>query len=76
MKKRISISLDEADLAFAKEYAAKHDVPLSRVFEIALWRLKKDPVQPLFGEKWLGRFKVRERPGDPRFEYLKKKYGL
>jgi len=76
MKKRITIALDETDLEFAKGYAAKHDVPRSRVIEIALWRLKKNPAPPLLGEKWFGRLKVRERPGDPRFEYLKKKHGL
>ena len=34
--RRITVSLDDSDVQFAKSYAAKHDVPFSRVIEIAL----------------------------------------
>lgn len=74
--KRVTVSLDESDVQFAKRYAAKHDVPFSRVIEIALWRLKEKPTEPDFVEKVLGTLVLRKRPGDPRYEYLKKKYGL
>jgi hypothetical protein len=73
-KKRVTIPLRDPDLEFAESYAAQHDVPLSRVIEIALWRLRENPKKPLFGEKWLGRLKVRKRPGDPRYEHLARKY--
>ncbi|MBM4038123.1 MAG: hypothetical protein FJ290_06370 [Planctomycetes bacterium] len=74
--KRITVSLDDTDLQFAKSYAAKHDVPLSRVIEIALWRLKANPTEPDLVEAVTGTLVLRKRPGDPRYEYLKKKYGL
>ena len=74
--KRVTVSLDDADVEFAKSYAAKHNVPFPRVIRIALWRLKERPTEPDFVEALSGTLVLRKRPGDPRCEYLKKKYGL
>ena len=74
--KRVTVSLDDDDLEFTKSYAAKHNVPVSRVIRIALWRLKEQPTAPDFVEALTGTLVLRERPGDPRYEYLKKKYDL
>jgi hypothetical protein len=75
MKTRMSVRLFDHSVEFAREYAARHGIPLSRVVEVALWRLKEKPTEPTFAEKWHGVFYRIKDPEANRRRYLEKKYG-
>jgi hypothetical protein len=75
MKTKLTLSVDEDVVKRSKEYAARHGSSLSQFVEDLLDENTRDD-EPTFAEKWRGKLAVRERPGDPRYEYLKRKYDL
>ena len=76
MKTKLTLSVEEATIKRGKEHAARHGTSLSQFVE----ELLDDATgqhEPSFAEKWRGKLVLREeRAGEPRYEYLKKKYGL
>jgi len=74
MKTKLMLSVEESVVRRGKEHAAHHGTSLSQLVENLL-RTEVEKDEPDFVEKWRGKLVMRERPGDPRFEYLKRKYG-
>jgi hypothetical protein len=72
-KTKLTLLVRKSTVKRGKEYAARHRTTLSRMFEDDVERVtraeKPDCVRELRGTLVL-----RDRAGDPRFEYLKKKY--
>ena len=74
MKAKLTLSVEEELVQYGKRYAAQQGKSLSRVVEETLRALRQSE-EPLFTDKWAGKFVKRERPGDARMEYLEKRYG-
>jgi hypothetical protein len=75
MKQKLSVTIDPDLATWAREFAAREDITVSRLVMIGLRRVQQQG-QLDFVEKWRGALKLRKRPGDPRMEYLIEKYGL
>lgn len=76
MKKRLTITLDAAVLAAAKEHARSRGMSLSSLVEEVLREVAGD-TGASFAEKWRGKFKLEPEDypkDDPRFDYLASKY--
>jgi len=74
MKTKLTLSVDESVVAQAKGLAARNGASVSQMFADFV-RREIESEEPDFVEEWAGKLVWRERSGDPRFEYLKKKYG-
>jgi hypothetical protein len=73
-KTKLTLLVKKSTVRRGKEYAARHRTTLSHMFEEDVERRtrdeKPDPIHELRGT-----LVYREdRAGDPRFEYLKKRY--
>ena len=76
MKTKLTLSVDGSVVKRSKEHAARNGTSLSQFVEDLLDKATGQQ-EPSFAEKWRGRLVVgEERAGDPRYEHLKKKYGL
>ena len=75
MKRKLTITVDAEIVPLAKRYARSRGVSLSSLVEQSLRELTKD-AEPSFVEQWAGKFEPAERHGDPRYEYLARKYDL
>lgn len=75
MKQKLTITVDGELIPLAKRYARSRGVSLSALIEQSLREATGGDDLP-FGTKWRGKFKLAERTGDPRYEYLVKKYDL
>ena len=75
MKQKLTITVDAEVVPLAKRYARSCGVSLSSLVEQSLRELAKD-AEPSFVEQWAGKFEPAERHGDPRYEYLARKYDL
>lgn len=74
MKAKLTLSVEEELVRYGKQYAARQGKSLSQVVEETLRDLQQSE-EPLFTDKWAGKFVKRERPGDARMAYLEKRYG-
>ncbi|MCY4576514.1 MAG: DUF6364 family protein [Chloroflexi bacterium] len=74
MKQKLTITMDSELVPVAKRYAKSKGVSLSALIEQALRdaTVQRDDVP--FGTKWRGKFKLAEKTGDPRYEYLVNKH--
>ncbi|MBM4030373.1 MAG: hypothetical protein FJ291_01140 [Planctomycetes bacterium] len=72
-KTKVTLLVRKSTVKRGKDYAARHRTTLSRMFEDDVERRtreeKPDPIHELRGT-----LVYRDRAGDPRFEYLKKRY--
>ena len=75
MKHKLTVTVDEELIPVAKRYARSKGVSLSALIEEAL-REATSRQEPSFAARWRGRFRLEDRPGDHRYEYLVKKYDL
>jgi hypothetical protein len=75
MKTKLTVSIDEELVPKAKKYAASTGKSLSAVIEQFL-RQATMKIEPTFSQKWLGKLKPANKKGDPRYNYLAKRYGL
>ncbi len=75
MKHKLTITIDEELIPLAKRHARSKGVSLSALIEQSLREATGGDDLP-FGTKWRGKFQLAERTGDPRYEYLVKKYNL
>ena len=75
MKHKLTITIDKELIPLAKRHARSKGVSLSALIEQSLREATAGDELP-FGTKWRGKFKLAERTGDPRYEYLVKKYNL
>jgi hypothetical protein len=74
VKKKLTLSVQEELVKYGKQYAAQQGKSLSQVVEEALEKLHA-AQEPTFTDKWAGKLVKREHPrGDPRMEYLEKRY--
>jgi len=74
VKQKLTITMDSELVPVAKRYAKSKGVSLSALIEQALRdaTVQRDDVP--FGTKWRGKFKLAEKTGDPRYEYLVNKH--
>lgn len=75
MKTKLTLTVDDGVVRRGKEHANRKNTSLSQLVEDLL-RRETALDEPDFVDTWGGKFVLRERPGDPRFERLKRKYGL
>ena len=75
MKQKLTVTVDSELVPLTKRYARSKSVSLSALIEQSLRETTGGDDMP-FGTKWRGKFKLAERTGDPRYEYLAKKYDL
>jgi hypothetical protein len=74
MKTKLTLSVEETVVRRSKEHAARRGTSLSQFVEDLLERELAEGEED-FVEKWGGKLVLRERPDDPRMEYLLRKYG-
>ena len=75
MKAKLTLSIDESVIDRSKEHAARNGTSLSQLVEGLLERELAEGEED-FVDKWAGKLVWREeRAGDPRYDYLRKKYG-
>lgn len=72
MKRKLTITIDEAVIPRAKRYARRRGVSLSAVVEEALVRMTEGGESG-FVERWQGRFEPLTE-GDERYRALAEKY--
>ncbi len=77
MKERVTLTLDPAITHRAKSVARKRGTSFSGLVEklLAAETSVDSTADQSFHIKWAGKLKLAEQTG-PRFEYLKRKYGL
>ena len=75
MKAKLTLSIDRSVIDRGKKHAARRGNSLSQLVEDLLERELADGEED-FVDKWAGKLVWREeRAGDPRYDYLRKKYG-
>ena len=74
MKQKLTITVDSELVPVAKRYAKSKGVSLSALIEQALRDATVERDDVPFGTKWRGKFKLAEKTGDPRYEYLVNKH--
>ncbi len=73
MKKRLTLSIDPDVVTMAKRYAQSRGMSLSALVEqylVKQTRLGEESI----ASRWRGKFKPAEKHGDPRYDFLAKKY--
>ena len=78
MKSRVTLTIDPEIAGKAKKIAHARKTSVSALVEDLIRRTPVSPkLEQDFVEKWAGKLRLR-RPSkpEPRFEYLKKRYGL
>lgn len=74
MKSKLTITVEEALIPRAKQYARGKKKSLSALIEDLLKRAT-DSSEKSFSQKWRGAFEATTKSKkDPRFEYLSKRY--
>ena len=74
MKTKLTLTVDDEVVKRGKEHAGRNSTSLSQLVEDLL-RKEVAAEKPSFVARWAGKLVWRDdRKGDPRFEYLKKKY--
>ena len=72
-KTKVTLLVKKSTVKRGKEYAARHRTTLSKMFEDDVERVTREEKSDPIGEL-VGTLVYRDRAGDPRFEYLKKRY--
>ncbi len=72
MKRKITITLDDALLHEAERFAHSRGLSLSSLIETSLRETLADDI-PTVAERWRGKFRPAERDG-PRYKALARKY--
>ncbi len=72
MKRKLSITVDDALIQEAKRHARLRGVSLSSLIETSLRETLRDDT-PSVAARWRGRFRPAQRD-DPRYEALARKY--
>ena len=72
MKRKLTISLDDALVARAERHARSRGLSLSTLIESVL-RESLAADAPSVADRWRGRFRPAQR-NDPRYEALARKY--
>ena len=72
MKRKITITLDDALLHEAERFAHSRGLSLSSLIETSLRETLADDT-PTVAERWRGKFRAAERD-DPRYRALARKY--
>ena len=72
MKRKLTVTVDDALLNDAKRFARSRGLSLSALIETSL-RDSLANDAPTFAERWRGKIRAAER-GDPRYEALARKY--
>lgn len=72
MKTKLTVTIDEALVPVAKQYARTHGVSLSQLIENALRQLSTDQ-RSSFSSRWRGKLHSVQRD-DARYRALAKKY--
>ena len=78
MKSRVTLTIDPEIAGRAKKIAHARKTSVSALVEDLIRRTPVSPkLEQDFVEKWAGKLRLR-RPStpEPRFEYLRKRYGL
>ena len=78
MKSRVTLTIDPEIAGRAKKIAHARKTSVSALVEELI---RRTPVSPKlendFVEKWTGKLRLRKpNKPEPRFDYLKKRYGL
>ena len=73
MKKRLTLSIDPDVVAMAKRYAQSRGMSLSALVEQYLDKQTRLGEQSN-ASRWRGKFEPAEKHGDPRYDFLAKKY--
>ncbi len=78
-KTKLTVTIDAEVLPRARDYARSHGVSLSSVVERALREVTADEPSPeeagaAFVARWRGVLQPSDLDGDPRHEYLARKY--
>ena len=73
MKKKLTITIDLELIPVAKRYARSRGMSLSALIERYLAETTHRG-EASFASRWRGKFRPAEKDGDPRYEFLKKKY--
>ncbi len=73
MKKKLTITVDPELIPVAKRYARSRGMSLSALIEKYLAETTRREEES-FASRWRGKFRPAEKHGDPRYEFLKKKY--
>lgn len=74
MKAKLTLTVKDTVVKRSKEHAARQGTSLSQLVEDLLEKKLAEGEED-FVEKWAGKLVLREeRAGDPRYEYLKRKY--
>ena len=78
MKDRVTLTIDPDVVGRAKKIAHERKTTVSALVEDLIRRTSIAPeLEADFVDKWAGKLSARKRSRrDPRFAYLKKKYGL
>lgn len=72
MKRKLTITVDDALLNDAKRFARSRGLSLSALIETSLRETLANDA-PTVAERWRGKFRATERD-DPRYETLARKY--
>ena len=72
MKRKLTITVDNALVVEAKRFACSRGLSLSSLIETSLRDTLADDT-PTVAERWRGKFRAAERD-DPRYEALARKY--
>ena len=73
MKKKLTVTIDPELIPVAKRYAKSRGMSLSALIEKYLAETTHRDEES-FASRWRGKFRPAEKHGDPRYEFLKKKY--
>lgn len=73
MKKRLTLSIDPDVVTMAKRYARSRGMSLSALVEQYLAETTNQETES-FASRWRGKFRPAEKHGDPRYDFLAKKY--
>lgn len=72
MKRRLTLTVDDAVIKSAKAYARTRRSSLSRLVEESFRELTR-AAEPPFSKQWEGCFEMEDRAGDTRLEYLRER---
>ena len=73
MKKKLTITIDSELIPVAKRVARARGMSLSALIEQYLAETT-NPERESFVDRWQGKFRPAEKHGDPRYDFLAKKY--
>ena len=73
MKKKLTVTIDPELIPVAKRYAKSRGMSLSALIEKYLADATKPETESI-ASRWRGKFRPANLHGDPRYDFLAKKY--